>query len=367
MSAPLQQLVVDYLRAVGAVVEVRSYALVEALVPAEVAALFAGEADYRAAGEAGRAEAGGDLHLVLAFDAEVARENPGSEFVTFGHPLLDRLLSACLRLGAVRRRHALGVRVAPPPDLEARVARELAFPRSRGVAVLGAEAVEQHALLFEFRVVLEADDQETRDFAVLVDLHENLPADHVREALGGALWGREPEGVLPVRELCSPWQAYRTAMSHLTRVLLPPAAAEFRLRLRPHLERERSRVEGYYGALVRDLERRLAAASEPEKAERLRAKLEATRAEAARRVQDVEAKYAPRARVGLEAVTWYSWPRVQARVRVDRRARYEELTVAYDPLARRVQPVPCARCRRWLSVVDFDPDGQPVCPGGCEG
>lgn len=349
----LQELVTGYLSVAGGAVAVRSYALVEALVPPGV--LDPG--DGKAPGE--------PAHLLLAFDAEVAQENEGAEFITYGHPLLDRILQACLHLGTVRLRCAQGVRLAPPQNLAERVARELTFVRARSVAVAGVAPIEQHALAFDFHVLLEADEQEAREVTVLVDLHTGLPLDHLLFALGSVLWGSEPDLALPTRPLISPWEAYASARAHLEAAVLPPLLEEYSRRLRPHLDRELRRVEEYFAALLRDLERRQAGAQDPERAARLAAKLAATRADRDRRLEDLRQKYAPRARPQLLAVTWYRWPRLEVTLTVDRRTRQDTLQVAYDPLARQVQPLPCARCRRWIRTLDLDEGARPVCPGGC--
>lgn len=343
----LQALVSDYFSAAGAAVAPLSYALIEVLLPDRLAGLL----DVQP-------------HLLLAFDTEVAQETPGSEFITYGHPLLERVLQGCLRMGRTERLYATTTRVAPPGNLKQRLAGDLRFVGGRGVQLLQVDMEEQHAAWFQFRLTLQADEKRHQTAGVLVDLHTALPLDHLVPVLDRTFWDRQSGAVLPCPVTVPLVLAYRTAVTHLGSHAMEEALAEFERQLRPYRDRELKRVQGYYDGLAADLRRRLELAAEAEKRTKLEQKLTATEDDRQRRTKDLLQKYRPRVAAALEAVTWYIWPRIRARLLVEKRDRQEHVDVWYDLIANCAQPLPCTHCRQWLYRMDLTADG-PRCPDGC--
>ena len=346
----LQWLVTNYLVVAGAAVEPRSYALVEVLMPDGLAQFV-----------------GGQPHMLLAFDLEVARENAGAEFITFGHPLLDRVVQGCLGVGRTVRLHAAGTRLTPPGNLQERIAGALDFVGARSIRILNTQIEEQHAVWFQYRLTLQADEKRQPSAGVLVDLHTALPLDHLMPAFARTFWDMHPTAVLPAPETVPLATAYRAATRHLEQHALQEAMAAFERELRPFRDRELKRVQGYYDGLVTDLSRRieLAGPAPGEKQAKLEQKLAATEEDRLRRIKDLQDKFSPRAAVALEAVTWYVWPRVRASLLVDRRKQQDHVDVWYDLMANVTQPLPCARCGTWQTRVDLTPAGEPCCPDGC--
>lgn len=347
-SVDLQGLVTDYLATAGAAVAPLSYALVEVLLPDRLAAWL-----------------GGRSHMLLAFDLEVAKENSGAEFITFGHPFLDRVLEGCLQLGRTIRYYAAAARLVPPSNLQSRIEAALHFVGARGVRLVDTEVQEQHAAQFHFRLTLQADEKRQQMAGVLLDLHTALPLDHLVPSVARTFWDTRWTAVLPSTATVPETVAYRAARQHLERSVLREALAGFERELRPHRDRELNRVHGYYDGLMTDLRRRLELAGDPEKRSKLEQKLAATEADRERRTKDLQEKYSPRGEATLEAVTWYVWPRVRLRLLVDRRTAQQPVEAWYDLMANCVQPVPCARCGNWLYRLELTAAGEPCCPGGC--
>ena len=344
----LQGLVTDYLATAGAAVAPLSYALVEVLLPDPLAAWL-----------------GVRSHVLLAFDLEVAQENPGAEFITFGHPFLDRVLEGCLELGRTVRLYAAAARLTPPSKLQTRIEAALHFVGARGVRVADMEVQEQHAAQIQFRLTLQADEKRQQMAGVLLDLHTALPLDHLAPAVARTFWDTHWTAVLPSTATVPEAVAYRAARRHLERSVLREALAGFERELRFHRDRELKRVQGYYDGLTTDLRRRRELAGDPEKRSKLEQKLAATEADRERRTKDLQEKYSPRGEATLEAVTWYVWPRVRVQLMVDRRTVQQPLQVWYDVMANCVQPVPCTRCGNWLYRLELTAAGEPCCPGGC--
>jgi hypothetical protein len=89
----MQKFVSDVIVKLGGMVIPVEYSLCEVLIPEEYSGIFSGRTE-----------------VMLAFDSEVAQENPGSEFVTFGSHTLDGILEivkrkpiSTLRYGVVDR------------------------------------------------------------------------------------------------------------------------------------------------------------------------------------------------------------------------------------------------------------------------
>src|SRR5690554_4835809 len=81
----LQKFVIDFFREIGAIVEVKSFAFVEILIPEEYIDYFNDEVIY------------------IAFDQEVAEEE-GVPFITIGSPFLEKILDFILNKQFVIKR-----------------------------------------------------------------------------------------------------------------------------------------------------------------------------------------------------------------------------------------------------------------------
>ncbi|MCL2337269.1 MAG: hypothetical protein FWC60_07620, partial [Firmicutes bacterium] len=109
----LQDFVESFLKRAGALVEPVGDGLLEAVLPGELTEYFKEE------------------HLLLAFDYEIAGENPGSNFVTYGSPLLDTVSELALGYGHYTNLYRPQIGVTAPRNLEQKIMGELKFLRCR--------------------------------------------------------------------------------------------------------------------------------------------------------------------------------------------------------------------------------------------
>lgn len=134
----LQDFMESLLKRSGALVEQTGYGLLETVLPEELSAHFK------------------DDHLLLAFDYEVAGENPGSTFVTYGSSLLDNATDLALGYGHYTSLFRPQIGVTPPRNLEQRVMAGLEFLRCRPPRVIHQWMVDHVFFEFNFRCIFRS-------------------------------------------------------------------------------------------------------------------------------------------------------------------------------------------------------------------
>lgn len=279
----IERFVVRFLAGVGARVERRCGGLTAEL-PREAAALL--DCDTR---------------LSLCF-TERARES-GCEYITFGHPLLDRMLAVARSRGRAANLlfpfvmepdfAAAALQVDPfapdgsPPGLAGDEGRLLAAMAERGrslrvegahLRILSRRLLHQRQILFHFNVSLVADERREMTVSLFIDpVTERVdrPVD-VRGAVSFIPWdfSRDrrgsgeavPAGRAKEQEAYCVDRMYRRACEHL-RSRLEPQLQAFSREAAQRARAECRRIEEYYRGLaeeslepLRKLFRRIAAA-----------------------------------------------------------------------------------------------------------
>lgn len=320
---------------------------------------------------------------VLAFDSEAAKETPEAEFVTFGSPVLDRLVSLGTELGRVTREFAVVPSVRIPPNLMDRIEARIGFNRSKR-PILRATSIETYErAVFRFVVSYIADERFVEPMTVAVDAAtladdtdlldeakgvyfspEPLPGTRgAPDAPGPPKEGEEGKPGLPVVGDHRP--SYREVVAKALTYLqarVRPRLAFYQAEVRGYCEKELVKVLGYYERTLAELAaRKDAAAGDPEKAARLAAKLEASRLDRERRIADVVGKYKVTAKARLDSVILQVMPRVKALLEVEHKDTVYTQPVYYNLATNAVEPLACPRCgRRFFSAYPA-PDGVFVC------
>ncbi|MBD2846930.1 hypothetical protein IDH44_17165 [Paenibacillus sp. IB182496] len=307
----LQQFVTGTLEAMGGIVVAREYALCEAVVPEEAASWFQNKTE-----------------LLLAFDFEVAEENPEAEFVTFGSYVFEQLMAfvreqtrATVRFADLDRPHV--------QHAEDKIRRTLAVQQAR-LHIASEQAAWGAWLVFGFRFVYLSDEREEQFGVIWVDAQRGVIDDEMAGLAAATPFAdRMPyELELAVQpDLGTSYRiAYRDAALR-ARNTGPSSGSEAKL------DRELERLEGYYRQMAQETEKRMQRKGlSEEKRNELADKLVSIEAEAEKQKQDIRDKLTVRIEVELDYAQVYFVPIIQYEVNLQERGAYTTKRLYYQTL-----------------------------------
>ncbi|MCX6071620.1 MAG: hypothetical protein NTU91_12320 [Chloroflexi bacterium] len=348
----LEDFVLTFLQAKGAIVQPAGYGVHEVLLPEDLARRL-----------------GGTMYLRLAFDDQAPSE---ATRLTYSHPLVECMLEAAWEPPACTRFYINAVRLEKPGLANlARQSLSIANAHLTSAPLAAEGRALYHYLQVNFKAALVSDEK--REQLVTVWMHGQG---------GYAVKGLTEETYLPLEsEPALPnlpvaplrWLPGRDLGSAQALSILLERAAQAAVRLlEADIERlqartahffelDRARLESYYDDIEADLQRRMARAQDDSRRATLEGKLEAARAERATKLADVEAKY--RLRVELEPinVALIAQPKLCLQMQIKNRHASIECTVVWDPLRHRIEPLTCDVCNRPASALSLCAGGHLVC------
>ncbi len=332
----LRSFVTSYLERSGAVFEDAGYELVEVLLDHELSPVFKG-------------------HLMLAFDSEVARENPSAILVTYGSVFLDELA----RLAADYGRYTIIYGPAPGSKPGGRLEREIhdrvEFVRCRPPKVVH-QWLEEHSFRgFYFRAVFRSYERMEDMVAVVVDSHTGLVAPDFAGWWNGVVAAEEPQVALPRAKALDWMGLYRTACQDAERQAREHAAAD-QAQTAGRRSGELAKVSGYYAQLAAEIEKKMAATDDEAKRGRLQKQLEAVQSDRQRRERDTLERYAEEVELYLDHLVEYRLPRLHVRLELQHRDQTLNATLLYNPFAHRLETPVCPVCGR--PAIRLLPDGK---------
>ncbi len=391
-EAEIEAFVRRFLKSVGATFVIRENGGIKANLPADVARLL--DCNRRLELDLRRSDEGVDTST---------RTNT-SEFVTFGHPLLEGMLALAKERGKAAN---LLFTFSMEPDFVERVMRldpfngaptaeakgaSLAGPLAEllrkaqsvrvadgHVRVLGRRITHQRQLLFFFKVSMLSDDKWESTLPLLIDpVTEEV--DRPVDLTGSVSFvpHRHLQGQRPSQqERYTVERLYRKACDHLEG-RLANVMRHFELRAAERARNERNRIEEYYRGLaaeslepLRNLFRRIsnvgtraemarswqmqnryqeqvdALKEEARSLESVyQAERDALQREQAQRLLEVEERFRPRAEITLTHAAYVMVPRIEWRLRIERDHVTRETTILYDLLRRVWVDWVCEGCDR---------------------
>jgi hypothetical protein len=334
----LSHFVLGYLEHAGGMVAPPAYGMHEALLPDELAAQLQVDSYLRLAfgaeAEAGALRLSVNHPLVEAM-AEEAAQQPGHAQVAINHVRLEK------------------------PGLFDLAAKTFSFANARLSAP--RNAVEQsalhHYLRFNFKATLLSDEKQEQIVSVVLDVqagHIVRDPEHLARLV---TFETETafEHLAPARPRwpgasealdAATWQALLLRAQAAAEVALQERLAAQQARNQRFLELDLARLEDYYGALERDLRRRLERADvgEGERRSAVESKIAALHGERGAKLADIRARYTLRVDLELINTLLTIQPKLLLPVEIsNRRARVTRMAV-WDPLLRRLEPLVCDVC-----------------------
>lgn len=289
--------------------------------------------------------------VAVTADAETARED-GAVLLTAGHPVLDTAADGALGRGDVGYRRLVWPSAVPPPDdaLFERVRDQL--PVEAGKLDRDGASVRAYLPVLELGALvnytLSFDDRFSEREDVLVDALTGLPLPDA--ALPNTRSEPDaPPGPGP-NELPSDLEhAVGSAHDALARRAVSRQNSLSKT-VRAGRAVELERTETYYDAALESIARRQAKAA-PERRAAYQAQAEATRAERARRLAEVEEKFRPSFDVRPFRLHLLLVPVLRVPVVVRRGPRSYPLWLSWLLGSRRLAPVPCPGCGAVAALV----------------
>ncbi|MTV50824.1 hypothetical protein GJ688_17980 [Heliobacillus mobilis] len=342
----------DCLRRSGAIVEESGYELWEVLLSDDFSQRYP------------------DEHLLLTFDAEVARETPESLFVTYGSPLLDVVVDQAKMYGKYTRLYWPGTSLQPPQNLVNKIQDQIQFLRCRPPSVEMIWTAEHLFYAFFFVCTFQSFEKTEELLPVVIDGYRGERRDDFFQWWDAMLPAETPAYNYTPASSLSAVAAYDLACSiaeHSAKEraqAIYDSSAVFR-------RRELSKIASYYMETEAALRKKWEAvqgdsADGADKQARLMAQIDATRADRQRRLVDAQDRYRVRTDLRLDHVLTLSVPRIHVRLNVQSGKQVIQPVLLYNPLSGQVEPIRCDTCGRPVTVVAPDKEGRFVCGQGCD-
>lgn len=254
------------------------------------------------------------------------------------------------------------------------VARAFTWLNAR-VRVRGAQPARTEYHAWHFRALVESADRwedilqvtlnaasmaqvRLPDLLDLPDLQPGQPAAAGQPE--GPDQSQRPalEGPRPAPPAATYRQACRRAIA-----AVDAQAAPFVARMESQHNRDRERLKGYYGALLRENRQKTAHAAADDR-ERLAAKRQAVELELRRKLAELDDRYAFRVELAPLVLIRLDCPLLAVRCEVFRKQARRTHTVYWNAILKELEPLACARCGASTFSVAFTDDAvDGLCPG----
>jgi hypothetical protein len=320
----LESFIREYLTVRGAAVERTDYAVIDAIVDSELEKTL------------------GKEQWQFAFDYDAAVETPGSEFITYGNAVLEKIVATAVT------GHKCSVRYcssAPtlPASVQNQIADQIKLKQSE-IEIAAGKLYFSPVYRFKFKIAYLGDDREEQLICSWVDgLSAKVCGEY--EKLPHIFYDAQPEELLPALKSRAPELLMQSALDELD-TLTQPRRKVIEAQQRHAQEQDVARTQAYFSSMVREHEARIAksmSANDADSSEQtaiLKTKLESIKSQCTHHLKDIEQKYQVRCEVQLIDVVLYMFPRWRLKLTVAVRARQTdqlaERLLFWDPLLRKV-------------------------------
>lgn len=342
----LQKYISDLLECGGALNDSPGFALIETLMPSEMADALSIPA-----------------HTLLAFDAEVAAETPHSHFVTFGASIMDKALDLGKTFGRVTKKYVgIGNPRIPPGMLE-RAEKKLALSDFRHRHLIVSDIVFSEHILFNFSVKFISDEKREFVQPVLVDSITGKDISYQIPWLINSFCINlaESANTFQIEGHCGYSFAHNIAKSNLLKAVQEDLEL-FRKQMSGYLFDEMKRLRSYYQGTKEEIEKRISKIeSNDSKSEALMNKLAAADADFKARMGDLHKKFQIRLEAELDSVVIYVVPKIKNSISIQNHTHKTTLIVYYNLPANQVELPFCPDCGNPASSIRIKAEGAISC------
>ena len=303
----LQQYVTEVIEAAGGLVMPVEYALCYALLPEDMKDIF-----------------GGREEASLVFNYEVAQENPGSEFITFGSYILDRLMHYPSKKAISMLRYAVVDKISLS-NPEEKIMRELNLRRA-GFRIIKKQTVASPWILFTLKTIYTSDDIIEQPEKIWIDAVRGKYVEHMNDL--GIFYSVEQNMEYAVPDTIEIADAYKIAY----RVIKQKAEAMAKkLSTYKNLGREIERITDYYEDLQEENVRRIGRKGiSAERKSELKDKSASLVLERDRQIREMTEKYSVKAEAYLENGIIYFFPETEYTINITDKGMAGERKLYYN-------------------------------------
>jgi hypothetical protein len=309
----LQKFVTNVIEGFGGVVIPVEYALCQVLIPEEYQHYFQNKTE-----------------LELAFDFEVAQENPQSEFVTFGSYILEQMLTIANQKAVSGLRFAEVERLTLANPIK-KITDFLA-EENRRITILDESLVTGVWAVFQFRTALVSDEIEGKTEQVWVNLLTGELSELMKQEQNRIIYKSEQMYKYPIPVNLDIEKAFEAAYQQIK------SGAEALQQERAHdhqLHKDIDRIRTYYKELLRENERRAGRKGlSKEKINEIAEKSKAIDIEMNKQILEIEKKYHGQIEIALDHGIMYFVPVIQYDIEIQYRSERKERTLYYNPIAK---------------------------------
>lgn len=308
----LQQFVTKAIENLGGVVIPVEYALCNVLIPEEYAPYFQNKTE-----------------LDLAFDFEVAQENPDSDFVTFGSYVLEQLLLIVQKKAKTARRYIEIDRL------------ELANPEQKMTEFLGVQGtltIESQRpvfgiwAVFHYYIAFITDEKRERKSQVWVNLLTNEIDMTMQQAQNQMMYVEKSSHIYPIPAALDMESAFEKATDHIKEACEKQKNEDIN---HQEIAKDIGRINQYYDELLTENHRRsnrkgLSEVRRKEISERA----EAIQLERDKQLQEIYSKASGQTEINLDHAILYFVPLLEYNIVNHFRGSEQELVVLYNPVTK---------------------------------
>jgi hypothetical protein len=325
MSDPLEQFLIEYVDAVGGLVDEIEPQVYDVLLP-DVAT---------------------PQRIVLTPDA--LPEHPSAQLLTFGSTLLDDLLARAHTRGQIGVAFLDDVHLTPHA-LAQRITRDIILPESITLRVESTRALYVTHSIFWFEATFFGDEKEQALYPLALDRYYNRQVRYLDELLTSERLAETRRWAFADAPAVSPAQAYLAARDAVTRTVRAEAHARQQDAHR-RLVMQSERMKRYYADLRAELDERIAKAqTRGDEVESLRARREALDLEERVRLDELARRARVRVELRLVNLLHIKIPRLFLHTRPTAKQwatlHPASLTLTWDPLIEKTDALVCPHCQR---------------------
>lgn len=307
----LQQFVTEIIEGLGGVVDPIEYALCNVLIPEEYTFYFQDKSE-----------------IMLAFDFEVAQENPEAEFVTFGSYILEQLLAIVqgravsnLRFAEVERLE-VGNPLKKITEFLKNETGKISVENER--PVLGVWAVFQYQITYVSNERIETSDQ------VWVNLLTNEISSIMKKEQNRIIYKNESLYPYPIPVQIDLSKAFNVATTYLKQ-----SGEQNNHSNRAALEKDVTRITNYYTELLHENEKRASRRGlSEEKKREITEKSAAIILERDKQLQEIYNKHNGQTEVNLDNGILYFIPLLEFSINIEFRGTMKTKIVYFNPITK---------------------------------
>ncbi|MGH4050372.1 MAG: hypothetical protein ACREVX_03325 [Clostridium sp.] len=307
----LQNFVIEVIQAIGGEVELLEYSLCYAMIPEEYSYIFNGKTE-----------------ILLAFDFEVAEENPESEFVTFGSFVLDKIMN----IASIKAISTVRCIIADNISLskaEEKIKRYFGIDRGT-MKILDEQGVMGRWICFNYRVGYTSEErlEELRD--VWINLQNGEVDNEIRENKNSLYIENNPQYNYKLPFQVDTIKAFEKAYEEIN-VITKESSSKVINRL--EFNREITRIDEYYDEIEKEnlklMQRK--GITEKRKSELLE-KCDSYKLEREKQKSEMINKYTVDVDISLDYGVVYIIPLIEYDVEIISRGNKDTKKVYYNPV-----------------------------------